>query len=119
MEEMIAFVAERVIVLINAMVLAIIAFGTLQALYRGVLAVLGGAADDVRLRGIYLRFGHWLVAALTFQLAADILETSIAPTLQDVGRLGAVAFIRVFLNYFLERDMTKMQENLEPPANSA
>ena len=61
-------------------------------------------------------FGRWLVAGLTFQLAADILETSITTTWQAVARLGAVAAIRTFLNYFLEHDMNEARERRQREA---
>ena len=63
-----------------------------------------------------MRYGHWLVAGLTFQLAADIIETSIAPTWQEVGQLGAIAVIRTFLNYFLERDLAELGETERIPS---
>lgn len=54
---------------------------------------------------MWLGYARWLVAGLTFQLAADIVSTSFAPTWDDVGRLAAVAAIRTFLSYFLDREM--------------
>jgi len=42
-------------------------------------------------------------------LAADIIETSISTSWQTIGRVGAIAVIRTFLNYFLERDVEKQQ----------
>jgi uncharacterized membrane protein len=60
-------------------------------------------------REIWLRFARWLVAALTFQLAADIIETSITTSWEAVGRLAAIAVVRTFLNYFLERDLAEMR----------
>jgi uncharacterized membrane protein len=50
------------------------------------------------------------VAGLTFQLAADIIETSIAPDWDDIGRLAVIAVIRAFLNYFLEKDLSEVRE---------
>jgi uncharacterized membrane protein len=50
------------------------------------------------------------VVALTFQLAADIIETSITTSWEAVGRIAAVAVIRTFLNYFLERDLSEVRE---------
>jgi len=38
-------------------------------------------------------------------MAADIIRTAISPTWTDIGQLGAIAAIRTFLNYFLERDL--------------
>jgi uncharacterized membrane protein len=57
---------------------------------------------------ILVRYGRWLVAGLTFQLAADIIATSVAPSWQEVGQLGAIAVIRTFLNFFLERDLAEL-----------
>jgi uncharacterized membrane protein len=34
----------------------------------------------------------------------------ISPTWQDIGELGAIAVIRTFLNFFLERDLEKYTE---------
>ena len=43
--------------------------------------------------------------ALEFELAADIVRSVIAPTWKDIGELAAIAVIRTFLNYFLEKDL--------------
>ena len=68
------------------------------------------AATNHEKRSIWLRYARWLVAGLTFQLAADIIETSIAPDWEDIGRLAAIAVIRTFLNFFLERDIEEVRE---------
>ena len=57
------------------------------------------------LREAWLRYARWLVAALTLQLAADIIETSIGTNWQTIASVGAIAVIRTFLNYFLDRDV--------------
>ncbi|MGF1519891.1 MAG: DUF1622 domain-containing protein [Nodosilinea sp.] len=54
---------------------------------------------------VRLRFGIWLALALEFQLGADILSTTVAPTTQDLIKLALIAVIRTFLNYFLGREM--------------
>ena len=51
---------------------------------------------------------------LEFELAADIIGSVVSPTWRDIGELAAIAVIRTFLNYFLERDL----ENSEPAAAS-
>jgi uncharacterized membrane protein len=61
-------------------------------------------------RDVWVRYAHWLVAGLTFQLAADIIETSITTSWDAIGRIAAVAVIRTFLNFFLERDLTEIGE---------
>jgi uncharacterized membrane protein len=43
---------------------------------------------------------RWLVAGLTFQLAADVLETAITTSWDEVARLAVIAAIRTFLIIF-------------------
>ena len=59
---------------------------------------------------MWLRYARWLVAGLTFQLAADIIETSITPSWEELAKVGAIAVIRTFLNFFLERDLNEVRE---------
>jgi uncharacterized membrane protein len=54
---------------------------------------------------IRLRFGIWLALALEFQLGADILATTVAPSLEELGKLALIAVIRTFLNYFLGKEL--------------
>ena len=61
-----------------------------------------------------LVFGGWLVVALEFQLAADIVGTIVSPTAQHLIELGAIAVIRTFLNYFLGKELKEERETLHP-----
>ena len=57
-----------------------------------------------------LRFGVWLAVALEFQLGADIVATTVAPSFEALGKLGAIAAIRTFLNHFLNQELAKELE---------
>jgi uncharacterized membrane protein len=57
-------------------------------------------------------FGGWLVVALEFQLAADIVSSIISPTTQHLIQLGAIALIRTFLNYFLNKELQEEKNSL-------
>jgi uncharacterized membrane protein len=63
-----------------------------------------------------LNLARALSLALEFLLAADILETIISPTLEQVGILGAIAIIRTGLNYFLGKEMREEQAELRAEA---
>ena len=108
MEEWLHLVSKDIVVIIDAMALIIVAIGTAEAFFTGLWAAFPAPAHR-RFREILVRYGRWLVAGLTFQLAADIIGTSIAPSWQDVGQLGAIAVIRTFLNFFLERDLVELE----------
>src|SRR5690349_16952731 len=99
-------ITEHIIVAIDGFALLVVFIGTVEAFLTTVRAVVRPMERAARWNR-YANYGQWLVAGLTFQLAADILETSITTTWQAVARLGAVAVIRTFLNYFLEHDLTE------------
>ena len=83
-----------------------IAVGMVETLVQaaGAMAGRSGSSRQAR-RDLWAPFARWIVLALEFALAADIVRTAIAPTWDDIGRLAAIALIRTVLNYFLERDM--------------
>jgi uncharacterized membrane protein len=60
---------------------------------------------------IRMKFGGWLVLALEFQLASDIVKTTVNPTYENLIVVGAVAVIRTFLNYFLSRELKEEMES--------
>jgi len=93
-----------------AMALLVIAYGTIRMFVHCLRAVVLGAKLGAELRDGYLDYARWLIAGLTFLLAADIVETAIAPNWEDIGRLAAIAVIRTFLNVFLERDIVEARK---------
>ena len=109
MREWLILLAENAITIINGLVLVVITIGTIEAFING-LRFMFSAPSGHLVREAWLRYARWLVAGLTFQLAADILETSITTSWEAIGRIAAVALIRTFLNYFLETDVTEIRE---------
>ena len=81
----------------------IIALGILSAGWLLVKALLRRQTADFT--AIRLALARYLALALEFQLGADILSTAIAPSWEQIGKLGAIAVIRTALNYFLSREM--------------
>ena len=51
--------------------------------------------------------------ALEFQLASDIIKTTISPSYEHLIQLGAIAIIRTFLNYFLSKELKELPELIE------
>ena len=117
MQEWLTVASHYSVSLIDAMALLIVLVGTIEAFVRGLHLLLSSPTGHQR-RDVWLRYARWLVAGLTFQLAADIIETSIAPTWDDIGRLAVIALVRTFLNYFLERDLAEVRERQEPLADA-
>lgn len=108
MKDLLISVTEFAVVAIDAMALLVISVGTVLAFVAIVRAMFAPLSGLDR-RAVWLTYARWLVAGLTFQLAADILESAITESWDAVGRLAAVAVIRTFLDYFLERDMNEVR----------
>ena len=109
MKEWLVVITENAIVLIDILALIIVLVGTIEAFFGGMRAMLSSPTGHER-RDIWLRYARWLVAGLTFQLAADIIETSITTEWEAVGRIAVIAVIRTFLNYFLDRDLEEVRK---------
>jgi uncharacterized membrane protein len=118
MKELLIVATENAVVVIYGMALLVIVIGTIEAFFSAFRALISPPTLHER-SDIWLRFARWLVAGLTFQLAGDILETSITTSWGAVGRLAAVAGVRTFLNYFLDRDVKEVRrQRLEKESGS-
>ena len=93
----------------------VIAYGLIHSLwcYGGQLF----GREDTDYVPLRLSLARYLVVALEFQLAADILGTAIAPNWDSIGKLAAIAVIRTVLNYFLQQEMEKEIEMEESGMN--
>jgi uncharacterized membrane protein len=106
-KEWISAFADHAIMAIDAAAVLIIVVGTLEMFLACVRSVFNPSPTGRDLRDGYLRYARWLMAGLTFQLANDIIISARAPSWDDIGRLAAIALIRTFLNFFLERDIAE------------
>ena len=113
MRELLVLATEYAIVVIDVLALVVVVVGTAEAFIFGLRSMFSSGSGHEK-RDVWLRYGRWLVVGLTFQLAADIIETSITTSWEAVGRIAAIAVIRTFLNFFLERDLAEVRERRDP-----
>jgi uncharacterized membrane protein len=117
MEEHLVTAVGYLRLLVEAIGAAVVGFGVLATTYRYVLTLVG--LRNYTYNQIRLYLGRYLVLGLEFQLGADILSTAVAPTLDDVILLGAIATIRTVLNYFLSQELEReRQEEAATPGTT-
>ena len=109
MRDWLLALSEPAITAIDMLALIIVVGGSLEAFFRTCFLLFTSASGH-DWRGLWIRYARWLVAALTFQLAADIIETSITSSWEALARIAVIAVIRTFLNYFLEKDLVDIRE---------
>ena len=88
----------------------IISLGVVMAAYQFLRALVPPQLESYN--QIRLTLARYLALALEFQLGADILSTAIAPTWEQIGKLGAIAVIRTGLNYFLTREIREEKKGI-------
>lgn len=63
---------------------------------------------------IRLNLGLSLGLSLEFLLAADVVGTAISPSWDAIAKLAAIAGIRTFLNFFLEKEVSDLEHRVHP-----
>ncbi|MBP1046693.1 DUF1622 domain-containing protein [Enterococcus sp. BWM-S5] len=57
--------------------------------------------------------GSYILLSLEILIAADIIESIIKPTFQDISKLAALVVIRTVISYFLHREIEDAARELE------
>lgn len=109
-EEYFQMVAGAVALGLEAIVVIIIGFAAAKAFIRTVPLLFNDDMLNEERRAIWLRFATALLLALEFTLAADLIRSAISPSWDSIGKLGAIAVIRIALDFFLARDIETMAE---------
>lgn len=93
----------------------VIGIGIVLAVYQ--LIAHFGDEQSSNFNRVRLTLGKYLALALEFQVGADILSTAIAPSYEQIGKLGAIVIIRTLLNYFLTKELEgeRKRENQSAP----
>lgn len=94
---------------IEAIAIAIVAFSVLRTLPKIVRSHRRNRGEDFYI-SIRLDLGLSLALSLEFLLAADIIGTAVSPSWNAIGLLAAIAAIRTFLNYFLQKEVRELEE---------
>jgi uncharacterized membrane protein len=82
------------------------------------LFVRGGNVDDDRKR-LRQVLGYYLLLGLEFLIAADIIDTLMKPSAQDLIVLGAIVLIRTIINYSLNVELRSEHQPLTSPLSHA
>jgi uncharacterized membrane protein len=112
MERWFGQLASGVALGLELLSILLIAWGALRA-----LVAVARKGEHARTQSVFLTLGRYVLLGLEFTLAADVVRTAIAPSWDDIGKLGAIALIRTFLNHFLERDIDHARAE-EAPATA-
>ncbi|MEB3255902.1 MAG: DUF1622 domain-containing protein [Synechococcaceae cyanobacterium] len=114
LDEVLLPLAAATRLLLESLSVLTVLYGLL-ATARQFLPRLGRALPERPSNRARLTFASWLALALEFQLGADVVSTTTAPSQANLIQLGVVAVIRTFLNVFLGREI-EMEQRIEREA---
>ncbi len=101
---------DRISLIFNVIGALITIWGTLISLFEFLKKEILSRKDVIQLNeAIRIKLGSYLVLALEFFIAGDIVKTIVTPTWQSLGILGVIVVIRTILSYFLTKDLRKVQ----------
>ena len=109
LERLLIEFAQLLEILLESIAILVVAIAIVIAIKRLFHHKVKGKAHHLQ-EQIRLEFGQTLALSLEFQLAADIVATAVSPTWEDLAKLGAIAGVRTFLNFFLQREVQELQK---------
>jgi uncharacterized membrane protein len=92
---------------IELVMMFVLTIGTIRALKTIAPYVLRRESLAGRMREVWLHYAGWIVLALEFALAADLIRTMVEPNWAEIGQLAAIGAIRTSLAWFHARDIAE------------
>src|SRR6266478_4353907 len=95
----------------------VIVFGVLCGLVRFVRAEFSAARGlslDEERKQLRHVLGYYLLLGLEFLIAADIIDTLMKPSTQDLIILGAIVAIRTVISYSLNAELKSQRQTFTP-----
>ncbi len=98
---------------ISILACAIVVYGAVIsfiAIVKTEFCRLKGTYDIIQLRVIRADLGTYLLLGLELLIAADILQTILEPSNQELLILGGIVLLRTVLSYFLNKEIEEIDD---------
>lgn len=108
MRSFVVYVSAWAVTVFHLLAILVISVGIIKAMFIYFKDALLGQNAREAIKESRLELGHSFSLGLAFLIGASIVNTTVAPTWNDIGQLAAVIAIRTILNYFLLREMATL-----------
>ena len=108
MDEIFYFIAKA----LEAVSFSIMIYGAVLAIIMLLKNEFGRFTGRFRmnvLNKIRLDFGYYILLGLEFLVAADIIQTILKPTTEELIELGGIVAIRIILSFFLTKELNDLK----------
>lgn len=115
MEIALHLLAERLSQTLQFLTMLLLGFGTAAAIWNLCSGLVRRRPTAALTLEVWQGLSRWLLLGLEFMLAADLIDTAVSPTWDDIGKLAAIATVRTVLGFFLGRDIELARRIAEEP----
>ena len=91
----------------------VILLGMLKGFSIFIKDIISGTTSFAAFRKSRMELGHAFSLGLGFLIGASIINSTLAPNWDDIGKLASIIMIRTALNYFLLRDFISLNQLTE------
>lgn len=109
----VAHYLEYIVLALNVISVIIITFGVIIALKEFLLVEFRKNNRQEKIHGITIlkaHLGTYILLSLEILIVADIIETILKPSINDVIMLTAIVIIRTFISFFLNKEIDSIDE---------
>lgn len=118
--EQLHHILEEIAVFIDLIGIAIVLYGFFRATIAFLRAELGRLKSDYSMTDchrIRVELGTYILIAIEFMIASDIIHTVLSRELTDLAFVSALVVIRTAISFFLGREVAELQHTpAEKPA---
>ena len=104
-------ICELLILAMSTVAVLVLICGVVKATVKFVKNEVSHADKASVLRTIKNELGAYVLLSLEILIAADIVESIIKPTFEDIGKLAALVVIRTVISYFLGKEIDQEIES--------
>ncbi|MBU5366017.1 DUF1622 domain-containing protein [Enterococcus devriesei] len=111
-ENMIQHFFQPIVLLLDVLSIGIIIVGAFLAFIKLIPRKNGKAFPSILQKNKYIKayLGSYILLSLEFLIVADIIETIVNPTFQDILKLALIVLIRTVISYFLNKEINEVTD---------
>ena len=104
-------ICELLILAMSTVAVLVLICGVIKATVKFVKNEVSHADKASVLRTIKNELGAYVLFSLEILIAADIVESIIKPTFEDIGKLATLVVIRTVISYILGKEIEQVIES--------
>lgn len=111
-ETLISIIFHPIVLLLDVLSISIIMVGAVVSFIKLIQRKNKSEYPSTLYKNKYIKayLGSYILLSLEFLIVADIIESIINPTFQDIIKLALIVLIRTMISYFLNKEISEFSD---------